>query len=122
MQWFRANRTLGGRLALFALALQLVLSFGHIHRDDIYARAGAAASALAAEKSQSLPFDQPSKHSDDYCAICATMSLLGNSFVAAPPQLAVPFVSHAVEQVDRVAQLFIAGASASYQSRAPPTA
>jgi hypothetical protein len=126
MRWFRSNRKFSGRLALFALALQLVLSFGHIHFQNIfgYGPAGAAASALApaTEKSPALPSDQPSKHSDDYCAICATMSLLGNSFAAQAPQLPVPFVSQAAEQIDRVALIFIATPRASYQSRAPPTA
>jgi hypothetical protein len=126
MRWFRSNRKISGQLALFALALQLVLSFGHIHLQDIYGYgpAGAAASALApaTEKSPSLPSDQPSRHSGDYCAICATMSLLGNSFVAQAPQLPVPFVSHAVAQADRIAALFIAPRRAPFQSRAPPTA
>jgi hypothetical protein len=31
MGWFRTNRIWAGRLALLALALQLVLSFGHHH-------------------------------------------------------------------------------------------
>jgi hypothetical protein len=122
MRWFRSNKKTGGRLALFALALQLVLSFGHIHRDDIYGPARAAASAPVTEKSPSLPSDQPSKHGSDYCAICATMSLLGNSSVAQAPQLPVPSVSHTAEQIDRVAGTFIATPRASYQSRAPPTA
>ena len=39
MRWFRANRILGSRLALFALAVQFVLAFGHIHHDDIYGSA-----------------------------------------------------------------------------------
>jgi hypothetical protein len=122
MRWFRSNRKAGSRLALFALALQLVLSFGHIHRADIYGPASAAASALATEKSPSLPSDQPSKHGDDYCAICAAVSLLGNSFFAQAPQLPVPIVSHAVVQADQVAAFFIAPRRASFQSRAPPTA
>jgi hypothetical protein len=126
MRWFRANRKIGGRLALFALALQLVLSFGHIHREDIYGYgygpASAAASAPATIQSPAFPSDQPTKHGDDYCAVCAAMSLLGNSFAATPPQLPVPFVSHAAEQIDRVATIFIATPRASYQSRAPPTA
>ena len=31
MKWFRRNIKTGSRLALFALALQFVLSFGHFH-------------------------------------------------------------------------------------------
>src|SRR6266446_1353049 len=35
MKWFRVNRRLGSHAALIALALQLVLSFGHTHADDL---------------------------------------------------------------------------------------
>ena len=124
MRWFRANKTFGGRLALFALAVQFVLAFGHIHHEDIYgsARPAAAIAAAVPDGSQPLPANHPAKHSDDYCAICATMSLLGNSFVAAAPLLLLPSASHAIEQFDRVAAIFIAPRRAAFQSRAPPVA
>jgi hypothetical protein len=123
MRWFRANKTFGGRLALLALAVQFVVAFGHIHRDDIYGPARPAAIAAAVpDGSQPLPANHPAKHSDDYCAICATMSLLGNSFVAAAPTLPLPSASYAIEQFDRVAVIFIAPRRAAFQSRAPPTA
>jgi hypothetical protein len=123
MRWFRANAKFGGRLALFALALQIALSFGHIHREDIYGPARAtAAIAAAAVADNSAPSDRSSKHSDDYCAICATMSLLGSSFVATAPQLPLPVVSHFIDHVDRVAAIFVPTRRASFQSRAPPAA
>jgi hypothetical protein len=124
MRWFRANRTFGGRLALFALAVQFVVAFGHIHRDDIYGppRQAAAVAASVLDGSQPLPSDHPAKHGDDYCAICATMSLLGNSFVVMAPALPPPPASHAIEQFDRVAVIFIAPRRAAFQSRAPPAA
>jgi hypothetical protein len=124
MRWFRANRILGSRLALFALAVQFVLAFGHIHHEDIYgsARPALAMAAAVPGGSQPLPANHPSKHSDDYCAICATVSLLGNSFVAAAPTLPLPAASHAIEQINRVAAIFIAPRRAPFQSRAPPAA
>jgi hypothetical protein len=124
MRWFRVNRKSGGRLALLALAVQLVLSFGHIHREDIYGPTHPAlANALAApSNSPQSPADQPSKHTDDYCAICATISLLSNSFVTAAPQLPLPFISSAVEHPDRVGIVFIVPRRAPFQSRAPPAA
>jgi hypothetical protein len=124
MRWFRANRTFGGKLALFALAVQFIVAFGHIHRDDIYgpARPAAAIAAAVQGGSQSLPANHPVKHGDDYCAICATMSLLGNSFVAAAPSLPLPAASHAIDQVDHVAIIFVASRRAAFQSRAPPAA
>jgi len=38
MRWFRANRLFGGCLALFALAIQLAVSFAHIHPQDLSPR------------------------------------------------------------------------------------
>src|SRR5215218_5027771 len=35
MEWFRSRIRLGGRLALAALALNLVVAFGHHHFDEI---------------------------------------------------------------------------------------
>ena len=35
MHWFRSKIRSCGRLALFALALQMIVSFGHMHRDDL---------------------------------------------------------------------------------------
>ena len=124
MRWFRANKTFCSRLALFGLAVQFVLAFGHIHHEDIYgsARPVAAIAAAVPDGSQPLPANHPAKHSDDYCAICATMSLLGNSFVAAAPVLPLPSAPYAIEQFDRVADIFIAPRRAAFQSRAPPVA
>jgi hypothetical protein len=124
MRWFRANRILGSRLALLALAVQFVVAFGHIHREDIYgpARPAAAIAATLPDGSQPLPANHPTKHGDDYCAICAAVSLLGNSFAAAAPTLPLPSASHAIEQFDRVVAIFIAPRRAAFQSRAPPTA
>jgi Protein of unknown function (DUF2946) len=128
MRWFRANKTFCSQLALFALAVQFVLAFGHIHHEDIYgsARPATAIAAAVPDGSQPLPANHPAnhpaKHSDDYCAICAAVSLLGNSFVAAAPSLPLPAASQAIEQVDRVAAIFITPRRAAFQSRAPPAA
>ena len=128
MRWFRTNSKFGGRLALFALAVQLVLSFGHIHLEDIYGNAGAfavssaAATVPAADNSQPLPAGKHSHHTDDYCAICATVHLLGSSFAAQAPQLPLPFISASIEHFDRVAFAFVAARRAPFQSRAPPQA
>ena len=35
MQWFRSRVKLGSWVALFALALQLALTFGHVHLDGL---------------------------------------------------------------------------------------
>ncbi|MFZ2066980.1 MAG: hypothetical protein WAV27_13450, partial [Xanthobacteraceae bacterium] len=73
MRWFRAYRKFGGRLALFALAMQFYLSFAHIHPDDIYGPVGNALSAAeavnlpAAESLKSIPVGQPWYSGDALC-------------------------------------------------------
>jgi len=119
---FRAKNRLGAWLALSALALQLVVSFGHVHFDGLNRTAAAvAAVGTATHGAQLLPAQHPGD-ADDYCAICATIYLAANSFVPQAPQLAVPFGSQAIEHLDRVAAVFIVPRRAPFQSRAPPLA
>jgi len=127
MRWFRASRKFGGRLALFALAVQFVLFFGHIHPEDIYGPIGAASSSVSTiasldGKTQSITSDHRVQLTDDFCAICATAVSLSNSFVAAAPQLPPPLARRALAQGEYVAAAFIPQRHAPFQSRAPPTA
>jgi|SRR5579862_3322677 len=121
MRWFRTNRIFGGRLALFALSVQFILSFGHVHIHGI----GHNAPMVAASMQGNAAAPNPTKNKpddDDYCAICASISLLSGSVVAAPPPLALPAISYAVEHADRVAIAVIVPRRAPFQSRAPPSA
>ena len=127
MRWFRANRTLGGWPALFALALQIVLSFGHIHSEDIYGRlplgASSAPPSLPANvQAQAQPSNQFAHFDDDYCLICATGSLLRNSVTATAPQLSLPVALGRTERAVRVAVLRVPPRRTPFQSRAPPQA
>jgi hypothetical protein len=77
-------RTFGARLALFAVAVLLTLSFGHMHRDDFLPEA--AASAPHGNGAPGKPPPIPDTHDD--CAICVTMGMTATSNL--PPPLAVP--------------------------------
>jgi hypothetical protein len=121
MRWFRTRRSFGSGLALFALALQLALSFGHVHLDKVapgFVTATAADAKTPA--SQPSPPQHPASDADDYCAICATIHLASTSFLPDAPQLPLPFVSQTVEHSDYVAFVFIAPQRTAFQSRAPP--
>jgi hypothetical protein len=121
MRWVRRNNRFGSWLALAALALQIVVSFGHVHLDRV-ARASAVVAVAGGPGSPALPDNQPGNEADDYCAICATIYLAANSFVPQAPQLVVPFAAQTIEHVDRVAAVFIVPRRAPFQSRAPPLA
>jgi hypothetical protein len=129
MGWFRAKRTFGGGLALFALALQFCLSFAHIHPEDIYGPAklplsSAKQIASAPEDAAKLrPAERASHHGTDICAICATTYLLNSSAAPQAPQLRpVTLHSQTAEHFIPAAGLFVAARRAPFRSRAPPSA
>jgi hypothetical protein len=81
MNWFRATIRPFAQLALFALAVQMVVSFGHMHRDDLglplLATAHWAHFPSSATQAVAGPADRDQYPlSDDYCPICASIALL----------------------------------------------
>ena len=121
MRWFRARLKAGARLALFALTVQIALSFGHLHLGNFRHAVPSLASA-STQSTPSAPTQQPVGDADDYCAICVTIHLTAISYLPPAPQLAVPFVARSVEHFNFAAVVFIAPRRAPFQSRAPPLA
>jgi hypothetical protein len=107
---------LGSWAALFALTIQLYLSFGHIHLEDFQ-----ASSTTIAASSQSQPNspadDDHGRAGQDFCAICAALSLSTLPTVAV---LAIPVDHPYPWAVDvRTAQLSY-NVHFAFQARAPP--
>jgi hypothetical protein len=89
MRWFRSHSFALMSVALLALAAQFVLSFGHVHLDrtagfstgrSIAAVVGSAVAAPAgkvalADLPASSREKNPDSHGDDFCTICANISL-----------------------------------------------
>jgi hypothetical protein len=114
MKWLRSNIRRVSRLALSALAIQFVLSFGHFHGGSAQATwadarqsgfqetAGFATSYLNAldrasrakasglVRSKTASDHGPNGPPADDCAICAVMALASAMVVAAPPCLPGP--------------------------------
>jgi hypothetical protein len=129
MGWFRANGAFGGGLALFAFALQIYLSFAHIHPEDIYGPAKLPLSSAAqiasapADAAKLRTAGHASHHGNDICAICATIHLLGSSATPKAPQLQPLAVNSApAEHLIPSAAPFVAARRTLFQSRAPPSA
>jgi hypothetical protein len=98
MQWFRSHRLKVASLALFALVCQLMLSFGHVHLDRLAGNRAVPAvteNAVAATAAKvtfaHLPLsplqNNPSGLGDDFCAICASIGLMGALVVPATPMV-----------------------------------
>ena len=128
MGWFRERRRLATWLALVALALQLGLSFGHIHVPG-YAEAPGHAPKFAAaapegpqETHQVSHQDQGDTADRDYCPSCAILSLLAGAQTGAVPASAMPVWRAAEDIVAVAATIRAARVQAAFRARAPPSA
>jgi hypothetical protein len=119
MQWFRSNRSLNSYLALFALALQLALSFGHIHLDDLAPGKTTIAAAQEVWDLASVPSGTVPERGE-VCAICAIINLSGSLLIADAPTLVFAGAQHEAFFPDLVAVLASDLTRAQFQARAPP--
>ena len=138
MKWFRRRIKTGSRLALFALAVQFVLSFGHFHPIAAVQAAPAvqtglslldlayigtsATPDLAVQVTGTAP---PTRHDNDrhpadYCAICAVISLASSMLFTAPPVLLLPEAVELLFRTTNAEFVHLKSAPAAFRSRAPP--
>jgi hypothetical protein len=124
MGWVHRHKRHGALFALAALALQIAVSFGHVHLDGLVRPSHALATShntVVAQSSQQTPA-QNSGDDDDYCAICASIFLVLTSFVSEPPKLPVPDVSWRIEPSFSAARGIVEPRRVAFRSRAPPAA
>jgi hypothetical protein len=118
MRWFRSHIGLGSRLALFALAVQLALSFAHVHLADI-GRAQAV-SATPSGGSPGAPIQKSDGPVDPGCAICGLIQLASTATPSFAPALPV-LVPGAAVRLEAAEQFLLAASpQLSFRARAPP--
>ncbi len=127
MDWFRSKIRSCARLALFALAVQMAVSFGHMHRNDLglppLAQADQTQFASGTTDAPAGPADQDHHPApDDYCPICASMALLATGLQSLPPMLVVPTSIPRVWASQTAARSASPQVALSFQARAPPVA
>lgn len=129
MHWWRSKRRAGVGLGLFALSVQLILSFGHIHPQDVLPPSAFAAVPTVLLFSGANISATPAEHHapnglpDDDCPICMAMHIAASGLLPAPPIVVLP------SDFDRVSknaafEEFNLGVRryALFQTRAPPLA
>ena len=102
MRWRRSNMRLGLWSALFAITIQLALSFGHLHpgigsagtNSILLALLDNQSSATAPDQdaAPAIPKKSPHRTASDFCAICSLIQLTGTMLPAARPPLPQPIV------------------------------
>jgi hypothetical protein len=121
MRWFRTHIGLGSRLALFALAVGLVLSFGHVHAGKIAPMSSQNAMTVAQGPDRdSGPAPKPDPGADDFCAICASISLLASAALPTASSLLPPIAAAHRWPTDFASARISANPFVLFQARAPP--
>ena len=118
MRLFRDNIGLGSWLALIALALNLALSFGHIHAIRGIQRSALIAAVVPPDSGQTGHHDDGL--ADDRCPICMASSAIGSALAAAAPALPHPVAYALVDRAIEPTLAFVEQPTAAFQSRAPP--
>ena len=134
MKWFRSNIKQGSRLALLALAIQLVLSFGHFHGIAAQAapaiQAGIPSAAVApdavhslaaVEQGQKPASDHDSdRQTNDACAICAVIAMANAVLFSTPPLLQLPQAVELLYLTTDAEFIHLNSIRVAFQPRAPP--
>ncbi|WP_454617259.1 DUF2946 family protein [Bradyrhizobium cenepequi] len=135
MKWIRKHVKLGARLALFALAVQFVLSFGHFHPAQAapalqtatsqadFVRAADLVVKDAANPSahkQQLPHRDNHQQPADGCAICAVITMAHGMLFATPPVLLLPQAIELLQLTTEAGFAHLGAAHRAFQPRAPP--
>jgi hypothetical protein len=120
MNWVRTHRRIGGTLALFALALQLVLSFGHVHARDFAGIPGSPVALAQVTAPHGGPAGDAADQADAYCLVCAAVALSGTLVLPVLPALLPPANSITVSHWYRLANQSDRFEHALFSARAPP--
>ena len=138
MKWFRSNIRHGTRLALLALSIQFVLSFGHFHPIAAVQAAPAVQSGLSLVDLayigtsatpdlavQVTGTEPPTRHDNDrhpadHCAICTVISLASSMLFTAPPVLLLPEAVELLFRTTNAEFIHLKSTPVAFHSRAPP--
>jgi hypothetical protein len=130
MRWIRQHIRSAAWLALAALAVHVVVTFGHMHA-EWFATPTAGATALAAAELQAPDKakgaggpTQPHRvpRVDNFCAVCASIGLLGALVLPAAQKLAPARVIVRISEANSADTNTAARLRSSSPARAPPAA
>jgi hypothetical protein len=123
MWWYRRHQRFAGLSALFALGLQLAVSFAHVHVEGARPPFGVSVLDATSQDRSSTEFSYaPGALHDDYCAICAAIGLLSNGLNGEPPVISLrEFVCFAPRPQVSKSRISVARFY-PFRTRAPPVA
>jgi hypothetical protein len=126
MRWVRANLRFGAWCALFALAVQFALTFGHVHVPGTNKALPAlliqlaTPSAVAATGNAGQPAKPVKQVAHDQCAICASIHLANSLLPTVEPSFEWPADADPAWTAAHIDLRLAASPQNSFQARAPP--
>ena len=120
MSWFRDHIRNVAWLALIALAINLGLTFGHVHALDRGRTDRTFATALVSIEGGQTQGHPEHSQADYLCPICLAAAALANAMAATPPTLQVAFAYVPVDRGSAPAYAPVSPQRAAFQSRGPP--
>jgi hypothetical protein len=90
MRWYRCHQRFAGLLALFALGIQLAVSFAHVHPEGAGPFGVSVLDATSKDRSPAGIPHAPGAPRHDYCAVCVAIGLLSNGLKGEPPGVLKP--------------------------------
>jgi hypothetical protein len=120
MNWFRNNLRHGVSLALAALAINVVLAFGHVHAGTTSGHEPAVSVLLPANADNHIAPGGSNGGDDDACLICKALAALSTGLAAVPPDLPAHLAYACVGPISVVEPIVWRSQVAGFRSRAPP--
>jgi len=92
MRWIRQRIRSCAWLALLALAIHFVLTFGHVHLEEFSRTSAAPASVAGVDAKSGAGGDTPAPHRQVHytCAVCVSIGMLAVSLPPVADKLAPP--------------------------------
>ncbi|SRR5579883_791270 len=120
MRWFRDNVRHGSWLALVAIAINIALSFGHVHVAGQVSDRGLIAAAIGAIDHGKAPAHPDGPFGDDLCPICIATSAIANAIASTPPAIPLQLNATVVDRPITIVRIAVTLPRAPFQSRGPP--
>lgn len=123
MRWFRDHIRQGAWTALIALAINVALSFGHVHALDGEGRGAHSGVLLTAVGSSEAGQNQghPEDGQADYlCPICVAAAAMATALASTPPAVSVALIAATIDRPLDRALAVVTPQRAAFQSRGPP--
>src|SRR5690349_6608680 len=123
MRWFRDHIRQSAWVALIALAINIALSFGHVHAlngDGRGTHSGVLVTAIVSSEAGQTQGHPEDGNADYLCPICVAAAAMASTLASTPPAVTVEFAFATINRTVEPVPARFEQQRAAFQSRGPP--